>query len=275
MTPHTDIQAEIRQFLLGTLSEDARQKVEERLMTEDGFLEELTLAESGLMDDYVCERLGDDERAEFERNFLSTEERRRQLSFTLALGRYADAHAPASAAATDVAGPVAGHGPSPRPAPTFGERLRAFWAGLSAPSRAGLALACVAVIAVALWFARPASPPRFNPAFPALTLAPGSGDRATGPETPNVRLAPGGGLRLKLTLRAESGPATAYRAEVVTSTNRVVADEAAERDGRSVSAVVPEGRLVPGQYAVRLYAVGADRTEPPLETYLFDVISPD
>jgi anti-sigma-K factor RskA len=272
MTPHTDIQAEMRQFLLGALSEDARRKVEERLMTEEGFMEELTLAEGELIDDYVGERLSAAERTVFERHFLSTEERRQQLRFTRSLSRYANAHTPAGAAAADVAEPVATREPSPRPAPTFGERLRAFWVGLSTPARAGLALACVAVIVGAVWLARPTAPPSFNPAFPAFTLAPGSGERATGPETQKVELPPGGGLRLTLMLPAGSGPAAGYRAEVLNGVGRRVGDaEVVGHDERSVSAVVPEGLLARGTYAVRLYAVDADKEGPVVESYLFDV----
>jgi hypothetical protein len=51
MTARTDIHGEIRRFLLGTLPEAEGLRVEERLMTEEGFLEELTLAEAELTDD--------------------------------------------------------------------------------------------------------------------------------------------------------------------------------------------------------------------------------
>ena len=271
MTPHTVIQAEIRQYLLGTLSEDAQQKVEERLMTEETFLEELTLAEGELIDDYVGERLTAAERAEFERHFLATEERRRRLRFTRALSRYADAHALATAAAGEVAEPEAAREPLPPAAPTFGERLRAFWVGLSPAARGGLALACVAVIVGALWLVRPAapSPPR---TFFALTLAPGSGDRAAGPAPSKARLPLGAdALKLVLTLPAGSATADTYRAEMQTHTGRVEAVEVIGRDERSVSAVVPEARLARGQYIVRLHAVGADKTERPVGTYLFEV----
>jgi anti-sigma-K factor RskA len=271
MTPHTDIQAEMRQFLLGILSEDVRRQVEERLMTEEGFMEELTLAEAELIDDYVGERLSAAERAEFERHFLSTEERRRQLRFTQSLSRYANAHPPAAAVAAGAAESGATREPSPRPAPTFGERLRAFWVGLSAPARAGMALACVAVLVGAVWLARPASP-SFNPAFPAFTLAPGSGNRATGPETQRVELPPSGGLRLTLMLPAGSGPAAAYRAEVLDSVGRRVGDAAVVgHDERSVSAVVPEGLLARGSYVIQLYAAGADKKGLIVDSYLFDV----
>jgi hypothetical protein len=274
MTPYMDIQAEIRRFLLGTLSEDARQGLEERLMTEETFLEELALAESGLIDDYVGERLTADERAEFERHFLSTEERRRQLRFTRGLARYAAAHPPPAERAEEPGAPREPEAPREllsRPAPTFGERLRAFWGGLTPVSRAGLALACAAVIAGALWLARPFAPTAPT-SFPALTLSPTSGDRAAGPETPKARLPLGAdALRLVLTLPEGYGTAAAYRAEMLTSAGRTEKVEVVGHEGRTVSVVVPEARLARGQYAIRLYAVATGQPERPLGSYLFNV----
>ena len=145
-------------------------------------MEELNLAEDELIDDYVGERLDADERAEFERHFLSTEERRRQLRFTLALGRYADA---AHAGKVD------------DPTPSFGERLRAFWGGLSWAPRAGFALAAVAVIVAAFWLARAPTEPS---TFRELALNTSAADRAGGPTPDTVRL-PLGADALKLTLR--------------------------------------------------------------------------
>lgn len=262
MTPHTDIQREIRHFLLGTLAEEAWQRVEKRLMTEEDFLEELALAEGELIDDYVGERLDAAERQEFERHFLLTEERRRQLRFMRALGRYADA-------TPQAAGPA----PARETTPSLGERLRAFWGGLSGAPRAGLALTCVAVIVVALWLIIPPAGPTAPDTFVALTLAAGSGDRANGPALPGVRLPLGrDALKLTLVLPAGAAPADAYRAEMLTSNGRSEAVKVDGRDERSVTVVVPEARLARGLYAIRLYAVGADKAERVVgDSYLFKV----
>ncbi|HEX8500674.1 MAG TPA: hypothetical protein VF659_08790 [Pyrinomonadaceae bacterium] len=263
MTAHTDIEGEIRRFLLGTLSEDARRRAEERLMAEEGFLEELSLAEGELIDDYVGGRLTAAEREAFERHFLSTEGRRSQLRFTRALGRYADDAAALAARKSGAA--------SSAPQDSAGARLRAFWGGLNWGLRAGAALACVALIAGALWLARPAAPtPR---TFAALTLVAGSGDRAAGADIPKARL-PLGADALKLTLQLPAGaaPAERYRAELMTSKGRAEAVEVSGPEGRAVTVVVPEARLARGQYAVRLYALGADGAERPVgDSYLFQV----
>lgn len=228
-------------------------------MTEEAFLEELTLAEGELIDDYVGGRLTGADRADFERHFLSTDERRRQLRFTRALSRYASATAATAAPASSA---TAG-------APTPWERLRAFWGGLSWAPRAGFAFAAAAVIVCAVWLARPSAPRTFV----ALTLVAGAGDRAGGAETPVVRLPLGAdALKVALTLPEGAGPADAYRAEMLAGNGRPEAVEVAGQDGRSVSVVVPEARLVRGRHVLRLFAVGADKSARRVgDSYIFDV----
>jgi hypothetical protein len=228
-------------------------------MTEEAFLEELTLAEGELIDDYVGDRLDAAERAAFEGHFLSTEERRRQLRFTRALGHYASA--------------AVLRRPAPTPVPTAGERLRAFWGGLSWGGRGGLALACVAVIVAAILIGRTVAPTPHR-TFAVFTLAAGSGDRgAEGADTQSVRLPlRADALKLMLKLPAGAAPAAAYRAELVTGKGTPEPVEVAGRDERTVSVVIPEERLARGRYAIRLYAVGADNTERQAgDSYLFKV----
>ena len=265
MTPDADIQREIRQYLLGSLSQGALRRVEERLLAEEDFLEELTLAEEELMDDYVAGRLSADERTEFERHFLSTDERRRQLRFAQTLSRYASAHA------EKAAGTAGARRPAPMIRPAWGERFRAFWAGPQWALRFGLALGAVALIACALWLARPSAPPPPR-TFVALTLTAGAGDRAEGGASARVALPlRADALRVTLTLPAGVPPAAKYRAELLGKEGRPETFEAAGQGGHSVSVVIPEARLARGQYALRLLAVEENGTERRVGSYLFDV----
>jgi anti-sigma-K factor RskA len=275
MTPFPDIEDEIRRYLLGTLSEESRRGVEERLMTEEAFLEELTLAEGELVDDYVAGRLSPDERAAFERHFLSTEERRAQLRFTRAVGRYASAAAAsAKAGETDAereaATTTSTTASTTTAGPTLGERLRAFWGDRSAAWRAGFAFAAVATVAFAVWLTTPvAHAPR---TFATLTLVAGAGERATGVEPPRVRLPPGtDALKVTLTLPAGTPPATAYRVELMTDKGRTEKVEVVGHDSRAVTVVIPEGRLARGRHVLRLFAAadGAERRVG--DSYVFDV----
>src|SRR5438270_7969513 len=88
MSPHVENNQEIREYLLGGLPEEVLRPVEERLLPEDGFIEELRLAEEELIDDYVGGQLSPDERQMFEQHFLSAPERQRQLRFARALSLY-------------------------------------------------------------------------------------------------------------------------------------------------------------------------------------------
>src|SRR5437868_1961316 len=84
-----DDQRAIRQYLLGELStESQRRQVEERLMADDDFFEELEISEDELIDQYLNDALTPDERRHFESHFLSATERQRKLGFASALKKY-------------------------------------------------------------------------------------------------------------------------------------------------------------------------------------------
>src|ERR1041384_503134 len=94
MTLHSNDQTTIRQYLLGELSDEAqRQQVEERLLTDDDFFQELEITEDELIDQYLTGALTADERRNFESHFLAAPERQRKLSFARALRKCVEAAA--------------------------------------------------------------------------------------------------------------------------------------------------------------------------------------
>lgn len=96
-----------RLYLLGRLDDEARLRLEERLLTDDGFYEELLVCEQELCEEYLSDELAPAERASFESFFLATPERRRQLNVTRAFRRYVADHAAAAMNASDSARPAA------------------------------------------------------------------------------------------------------------------------------------------------------------------------
>lgn len=62
----------LRRFLLGELTPEEEQKVEERIFDEPVFAQQLQLNEQELVDDYVSGRLTADEQVSFENHFLTT-----------------------------------------------------------------------------------------------------------------------------------------------------------------------------------------------------------
>ncbi len=256
---------EIREYLLGSLSEDARQRVEERLLTEDTVFEELLVCEDELFDDYVAGALSADERSKFEAHFLSTPERQQKLRFALALNRYA-----ANQKEKAESGSAKAQVPVPVKA-TWAERLRAFWNSQAVPLRAAAAMAVVALILSAGWlFLRPPSSPR---TFATLTLNPGVSNRAEGAQASKVRLPPDAdALKISLILPKPVAPAASYRVELVNDRGAIESVEIAGQDAATVAVVIPAARLARGRYALKLFMTTADGTEHRInDSYYFTV----
>lgn len=267
MTLRAENTEELRQYLLGDLTGEAQQMVEQRLLTEPDFLVELLLGEEELIDDYVGENLPDDDRLKFERHFLSTPERRRQLSFARALGRYVSnsAESPGSKSARE-------RPHAPPAGPNWAERLRAFWGGSPRALRAAAALLAVAVMLGALWLlSRPrTSTPK---TFATLTLTAGAGNRGVGAPATKVKLPPDAdALKIFLVLPDGVTPAARYRAELEGDGGETKSLGADVQDARSVSVVIPSAQLARGQYALRLFVTDAGGAERRTGgSYLFTV----
>jgi hypothetical protein len=82
----------LRDYLLGGLTEDAKEELERRFMTEDADFQELLIEEEDLVDDYVRDELSESDRLRFENHFLCTPERRRKLRFAATLREYLRAY---------------------------------------------------------------------------------------------------------------------------------------------------------------------------------------
>lgn len=84
----------IRRYLLGAISEKERVRVEERIMVDDDFFEQVGLLEDELIDQSLKGDLSAADRKRFEDWFLCTADRRQKLRFARALHRYAADAAP-------------------------------------------------------------------------------------------------------------------------------------------------------------------------------------
>ncbi|MGH9969810.1 MAG: CHAT domain-containing protein [Pyrinomonadaceae bacterium] len=78
----------LRQYLLGQVTEAQRQVLEERLLSEDNFLQELEVIEDDLVDHYVAGDLAVEDRQKFEEYFLAIPERVQKIKFARALKKY-------------------------------------------------------------------------------------------------------------------------------------------------------------------------------------------
>ena len=84
----------MRRYLLGNLSEQEREHIEQLLMSDDGLYEQLLFAEDDLIDEYIFGTLPDEDRSKFKQRFLRIPELRESVNFTAALRKHALQTAP-------------------------------------------------------------------------------------------------------------------------------------------------------------------------------------
>jgi tetratricopeptide (TPR) repeat protein len=101
MTLNLNDQNTIRRYLLGEVTEEGELRViEERLLTDDEYFEEIAVIEDELIDQHVSGSLSSGEQEKIESHFLATTERRRKLRFAQALRKYVSAAGVAVASPT-------------------------------------------------------------------------------------------------------------------------------------------------------------------------------
>lgn len=81
-------QISVKDYLLGRLPEQERQQIEEHLLTDDAFFEEISIAENELIDRYLNGSLDRQEMEQFRERFLVTPEQRQSLQFAKVFKRY-------------------------------------------------------------------------------------------------------------------------------------------------------------------------------------------
>ena len=80
----------IRSYLLGGLTDSERQVIEERIFTDPAFLDDVSMAEEELLEDYVFEILSKEEAEKFAGRLLLTPEQIQRWEKTKALKKYFD-----------------------------------------------------------------------------------------------------------------------------------------------------------------------------------------
>ena len=252
MRPPAEGNATLSQYLLGQLTPERQSPLEERLLTEAAFHEELTIAEDELIDRYLAGDLAPAERQSFEAHFLLAPERRRKLRFARTLRRYVAAesgHTQEEAAASDERA---------SDAPPLAPRKPNFLKLLFSRPALAFSVAALLLVATVSWIvvSRRAAQTPLN--VYAVTLTPGI-TRDSGGGMTRITIPPDvGALRLRLEFPKDDYPA--YRTELQTAESRTIhtADGLKSDDvgGRRVIAVdVPVGILSAGDYQLRLYGL--------------------
>lgn len=89
MEKEQDNGAFIRRYLLGDISDEERQRVEQRMLTDGEYFTWVSVLEEGLVDEYVDEQLSAEEQKKFEYYFLSNPQGLEQVRLARGLKDYA------------------------------------------------------------------------------------------------------------------------------------------------------------------------------------------
>jgi hypothetical protein len=245
----------LRRYLLGTVTDAARKDLEARLFSDDRiFWERISIAEDELVSDYVQNALSQEERQDFEKHFLCTDERRSKVEFASAL----HSHARTTRSATQ-------------------EPRESRWAWLLRPMLSpawAAAAAALLLIVVQVSRIQPRGP---DNALDVVAMTVPSGQtRAAGGDLTRVRLTPNSRI-VQLQLDPESARFAGYRASVhQVDDDALLADMKLTPESTAGSSnltlTLPAALLAGGDYYVRLHGVSPGAPPVPLQRYDFRVI---
>ena len=152
----SDIQPyeKIREYLLGKSTSEDSAFVEERLLADDEFYQQLLVVEDELVDQYLAGLLPGSEREPFENYFLASPQRRQKLRFTRNLKKYVSRAEAERAPLADHSSVVPVRADVP-PAPSRPLKRFSFWSNpILSYSLAAAAVIVVALVGLVFWNSR-------------------------------------------------------------------------------------------------------------------------
>jgi hypothetical protein len=241
-------QLNIREYLLGKLSDEDQQAIEERLMVDDELFQELEISKGELIEEYSAGELGQNEHEWFGSHYLASEEGSERRLFAAALDT------------------VGRQQPTPEPPGLF-DRIRTFFTQKT--PLVGLATAgVIAAVAIGLWIN--STTPRNSL---AITLTSSTIKRSISEsQYQTITLKPDvGELRVSLTLPESAKNAAKYRVEL-DNRSKTKSLTPSGFDGNSVLVIIPAQQVPDGLYALTLYAIKSDGNEQAMPgQYYFEV----
>ena len=250
MALSTNDQDIISDYLLGRLTDDEQQTVEERLMVEDDFFDEFEASANELVEQYSAGELGAKERDWFQKHYLASTEGQQRYKLVVALDSINCPQYPEQA----------------MPQPALHERITSFfklhsWAVASATS------AALVLIVAAVWVLRSEGPTFVGPTLTSKLINREGGDLPS-----RIRLpSDAGKLKLRLLLPQPSTPGVHYRADLDTKIEEKPVKVVAS-DSESVSVEIPTSLLPSGEYGLTLTMINPDGTEHKVPgQYLFNI----
>lgn len=264
----------IRQYLLGRAPEAELTGLEERIISEDSFYEEVLIAEDDLIDQYLSGALSDPERTGFVSHFLVTNERLEKFRFSKNLRKYLDAQATTA--------PVVAQEPfSSARKSTQRNWFGSLFPGMSHPACRPLLMAASLLVVVGLsWIVLSnllSEQPGGSGDLVIAKLNPGR--TRDGGETSRISIPPGqDAVQLQLVLEVSTHGYQTYHAELksIENTSSLLSRDrlSSEVDGaqRIVKVDVPADILEGGDYFVTLSGIGEAGTREIAGQYSFRII---
>jgi hypothetical protein len=258
-------QQNLRKYLLGSLSEEKQQALEERLFTDDGYFEELQVIEDELTDQYLERTLSPEEQQSFEQHFLRAPARRQKLRFASSLKQYIAESGPEESSQAE-------------PAP---EKKLSLFEGLFGNRIASIALAAALLLIVAgiSWVGLRtlrSNVPGQAPGGGVLAVSITPGLTRDGGELTKVKIPQGTGtLRLRVPLRGDDY--NNYRAQLLTGEREKVWETtdlkaSTDNQGSFISVDVPSSLLPPNDYQLKIQGSTADSGPEDIGNYPFRVV---
>ena len=248
MSLHNKDQERVRDYLLGRLSPDEQQQIEERLMVEDNLFEEFEISKSELIEEYRAGELSGAENRWFESHYLASTEGAQSYTFAVAL--------------SCLKRPVA----QPQPLTAFERLISIFKQPRWAFGTVAIFLVAVMVVSFLINGSRQTNTLAIT--LEASTTVRGASD----PKFHIVRLTPDtGNVNLSLKLPDSVTPSANYRLELDDRSGTTKRLNASSVDSHSVSVIIPRAELPPGLYALKLNGIAADGTEQRIGDYYFQV----
>jgi hypothetical protein len=258
----------LRGYLLGVIPWEEASDIEQKLLGDADFYEELLVTEDELVDLYVADRLPVAEKQRFESHFLITSERKQKTRFAKLFAAYLARQQTEVLSAAAAGASVATEKPR-----------KAFWPGLTLfrhrPILSFVAMlsGCVVLVAL-LWLGFRANHSQLGTETLQVALVPGA--VRDGGTTPRIVVSPKV-LSLEFELETAPAPYQNYYAEVLNETERVWEKDHLQpvnKAGRqAVLMVVPADRLKPGYYQIKLSGVSSTGELELVNRYAFRVVS--
>jgi hypothetical protein len=268
MKSHAAEREYIKQYVLGTIDIADQEQLEERLLADGDFQEELSIAENEIVHAYLTGQLPEQERKQFESHFLSTPERRRKLSFFAGLIESIDSlPKPLSDAHL------------PRPQRRF---LTAFLHWENPFLKLSFAAVALLLVVGGIWIfvqnrgGGSGGGVRSQLATYTVTLSSGRQRDVGAAQTTRVNI-PGGVEMVNFRLPAATGDYRSQRAVLMTdgSVEKFRTDELEVETGGEAGILrlgIPSSALARGDYELKLYGLNPPQDEEEIAVYYFRVI---